>query len=160
MRRWQSWILWLAPLATGFMVLAPERLQDRVAEQSVLDVALIYGIWRWGVPVALGLLLMAAVAGASLWRRQLAKAGRALVVVALGLVAIGAAQLWRARTPIWGAMPSNRYVAVEAAEFLTDADMVLGVTIGDVAVAYPSAIVAYHHIINDVVAGVPIAVTY
>ena len=39
-------------------------------------------------------------------------------------------------------------------------EMILAVRLGNNARAYPISQMAYHHILNDVVAGVPIAVTY
>ena len=39
-------------------------------------------------------------------------------------------------------------------------EMILAVRLGDDARAYPISQMAYHHVLNDVVAGVPIAVTY
>ena len=38
--------------------------------------------------------------------------------------------------------------------------MILAVRLGDDARAYPISQMAYHHVLNDVVGGVPIAVTY
>jgi hypothetical protein len=43
---------------------------------------------------------------------------------------------------------------------LADKEMVMAVRIGIEARAYPIVQMAYHHILNDTVAGVPIAVTY
>lgn len=43
---------------------------------------------------------------------------------------------------------------------LGDKEMVMAVRIGAEARAYPIVQMAYHHILNDTVAGVPIAVTY
>jgi len=43
---------------------------------------------------------------------------------------------------------------------LNDKEMVMAVQIGREARAYPIMEMAYHHILNDTVAGVPIAVTY
>ena len=39
-------------------------------------------------------------------------------------------------------------------------EMILAVSLGSDARAYPISQMAYHHVLNDVVAGVPIAVTY
>jgi len=39
-------------------------------------------------------------------------------------------------------------------------EMILAVRLGSDARAYPISQMAYHHVLNDVVAGVPIAVTY
>jgi len=38
--------------------------------------------------------------------------------------------------------------------------MILAVRFGSDARAYPIREMAYHHVLNDVVAGVPVAVTY
>jgi hypothetical protein len=43
---------------------------------------------------------------------------------------------------------------------LGSSEMILAVRYGADARAYPIREMAYHHILNDVVAGVPIAVTY
>jgi hypothetical protein len=43
---------------------------------------------------------------------------------------------------------------------LDSAEMVMAIHFGDEARAYPIRAMAYHHVVNDVVAGVPIAVTY
>jgi hypothetical protein len=39
-------------------------------------------------------------------------------------------------------------------------EMIMAVRLGDDARAYPISQMAYHHVLNDVVGGVPIAVTY
>ena len=51
-------------------------------------------------------------------------------------------------------------VPAAEAEFLEPDDEVFGVFEGGKARAYPLTMIAYHHVINDVVGGVPIAVTY
>lgn len=51
------------------------------------------------------------------------------------------------------------FVSVSNAH-LADQEMVMAVTIGSEARAYPIRQMAYHHILNDTVAGMPIAVTY
>ena len=43
---------------------------------------------------------------------------------------------------------------------LDSSEMVLAVRFGQDARAYPISQMAYHHVVNDVVGGVPIAVTY
>lgn len=43
---------------------------------------------------------------------------------------------------------------------LDPGEMVLAVRFGNDARAYPIRAMAYHHVVNDVVSGVPIAVTY
>jgi len=48
----------------------------------------------------------------------------------------------------------------ESASKLASSEMILAVRFGDDARAYPISQMAYHHILNDVVDGVPVAVTY
>lgn len=57
--------------------------------------------------------------------------------------------------PITGA----QFVAQSASK-LDPKEMILAVRLGEDARAYPISQMAYHHVLNDVVAGVPIAVTY
>ncbi len=51
-------------------------------------------------------------------------------------------------------------VSADAADFLGPADRVLGLAIDGRARAYPVGILNYHEIVNDIVAGRPVAVTY
>ena len=48
----------------------------------------------------------------------------------------------------------------EAASKLDNGEMILALRFGTDARAYPIREMAYHHIVNDVVAGIPVAVTY
>jgi hypothetical protein len=48
----------------------------------------------------------------------------------------------------------------QSASKLDPKEMILAVRFGDDARAYPISQMAYHHILNDVVGGVPVAVTY
>jgi hypothetical protein len=50
--------------------------------------------------------------------------------------------------------------AAEAESKLDAGEMIMAVRLGSDARAYPLTELAYHHILNDVVNGVPIAVTY
>jgi len=51
-------------------------------------------------------------------------------------------------------------VDARRASWLTDASEVFGVLVGDEARAYPIRLLALHHIVNDVIDGKPVAVTY
>jgi hypothetical protein len=54
-----------------------------------------------------------------------------------------------------------KFISVqEARKFLTDSDLVIGLNIkGDIR-AYPLQILVWHEIVNDIVSGIPVAVTY
>ena len=51
-------------------------------------------------------------------------------------------------------------VPAAEATWLLPSDDVFGVLVGGEARAYPIGMLAYHHVVNDTVAGIPIAVTY
>ncbi len=53
-----------------------------------------------------------------------------------------------------------RCVPAQEAAFLRDADEVLGFVIREKARAYAVTMLSYHHVVNDVVEGIPVAVTY
>jgi len=49
---------------------------------------------------------------------------------------------------------------VERGKYLVPSDKIIGVAIGDESRAYPLRVLVWHEIVNDVVGGVPIAITY
>jgi len=51
-------------------------------------------------------------------------------------------------------------VPAAEATWLRPGDEVFGVVLRGVARAYPISMLAYHHVVNDVIAGIPVAVTY
>lgn len=53
-----------------------------------------------------------------------------------------------------------KFVRPSAANFMLPDDLVVSVTIGDLTRAYPLRILVWHEIVNDELAGQPIAVTY
>lgn len=56
-------------------------------------------------------------------------------------------------------VPGAQFQSASASK-LDKGEMILAVRIGSDARAYPIREMAYHHVLNDVVAGVPVAVTY
>lgn len=123
-------------------------------------VTISHALRRWSpvvtlVGAALGLLLVARLwPGRRAWQR-------ALLVVAV--VPLGAAA-WFARQNhfewMFAPLPGADRVVADQATFIEPGDMVLGIVVNGVAMAYPVNQVAYHHVVNDTVGGVPIAATY
>ena len=60
---------------------------------------------------------------------------------------------------IWHQINNGQDVFI-VGQVLDDADMVLGVVVDGQAIAYPNAVVAYPNVVNDVVGGVRLLVTY
>ena len=113
--------------------------------------------------IAPALSLAALVGGLALgWRRwrSSSKWLRSGVVVTLVLSAASAVMV-RQNYFEWLFHPITAAGFVSAGDArLGDKEMVMAVRIGPEARAYPIVQMAYHHILNDTVAGVPIAVTY
>jgi len=57
-------------------------------------------------------------------------------------------------------LPNADFVRSDGANFVSDSDMVLAVDLNGDAVAYPVRQIAYHHVVQDTVGGIPILVTY
>ncbi len=140
------------------VVIAPAMILNPFAPQTPRELAIVDGLKRVSPIVTLVLLAMAAWLAFTLWRTWWRKT---LVVLAM-LVLTGAAWLARQNHFEWMFRPltSAAYADAAAASFVEPDDMVLAVRAGSDAAAYPVRQLAYHHIVHDVVGGVPIAVTY
>ena len=57
-------------------------------------------------------------------------------------------------------LTAPEFVVAAAADFLDPWDVVIGLSVGDEHRAYPVRQIAYHHIVNDTVGGVPRVITY
>ena len=57
-------------------------------------------------------------------------------------------------------LPNPSYAGVSEASFVDNADYVIAVELNGDAAAYPIRQMAYHHVVHDIVGGVPIVVTY
>lgn len=53
-----------------------------------------------------------------------------------------------------------RCVPAAQVDFLQEDDEVFGIVVAERSRAYAISMLAYHHVVNDVVAGTPVAVTY
>ena len=57
-------------------------------------------------------------------------------------------------------LKNAEYARAREATFVDDADMVIAVELNGDAVAYPIRQMAYHHVVNDEVGGIPVVSTY
>ena len=95
----------------------------------------------------------------SRWRSS-SRVLRAGIVMAL-VLSVASAVMVRQNYFEWMFHPIAAAGFVSAGDaHLGDKEMVMAVRIGGETRAYPTVQMAYHHILNDTVAGVPIAVTY
>jgi hypothetical protein len=107
--------------------------------------------------ITAGLALLLAIV---LWRR-LGLWRKATAILSLVLISAAA---WFARQNhfewMFNPLPNASYVRVSGVDFLSPEDHVLAVEFNGEAAAYPVRQLAYHHLVQDQVGGVPIVATY
>jgi hypothetical protein len=57
-------------------------------------------------------------------------------------------------------LPNAAFANISEAGFVADGDMVLAVELNGDAAAYPVRQIAYHHVVQDTIGGIPVLVTY
>jgi MFS family permease len=129
--------------------------------ETARGLVLSYELRRWSPIATVVGLIAALVLVAWLWRgsrRWWRKA--ALVVLILPL--LPAAWFARQNHFEWMFNPLRRaaYAKPSDVTFVTDTDMVMAVENNGEEVAYPVRLMAYHHVVQDVVGGTPIVATY
>jgi hypothetical protein len=148
-------------LASLAVVAVPVILIRPFAPQTPSSMALAYGLRRWSPLFTLAALVMAVILAAKLWRpgrRLLARAGAVVAVLLIAATAWGARQNhfeW-----MFAPLPGPGFVRAADAGFVEPADMVLAIALKGDPAAYPIRQLAYHHLVEDSVGGVPIVATY
>jgi uncharacterized protein DUF3179 len=128
--------------------------------QGPRELALALQILRFRPGIEMICAVTALLAGFLYWRAQPKTLGRIGVLAAVALVCLFAGV---SRVNVYEIMfhPMGRPSFAAAGDTKLDgAEMVMAVNQGGKARAYPIRIVSYHHIVNDVVGGVPIVATY
>jgi uncharacterized protein DUF3179 len=155
------WILFLI-LVVGFLaVFIPVYLIRPFSPETPAGLAAAYRLRRfsaWGVPL---LAVAASALVVRLWGRLPGIWRRAALTLAALLALLFA---WFARQNhfewMFAPLPHPAFAAADEAPFLESSDRVLGVATGSDAAAYPIRQMAYHHLVQDDVGGVPIVATY
>jgi len=145
----------LAWVATPIVLIRP------FGAQTPGGLAISYAMRLRSAPLTLALLVLGLVAAVLLRPRLATWKGKALAGGALLLLA-GCALLARFNHFEWMFRPLSDpgFTETAATEEIADGDLVIGVAVGTEARAYPVRALAYHHIVNDIVAGEPIVATY
>lgn len=150
--------LFLLVVIAGALVVLPAWILNPFAPETPRGLAVAYAAKRFAPAATIVLFALGAWLAFRLWSKWWRKTLAILAMAAL------AATVWLARqnhfewmfAPLHGAA----YVAAGNASFVDGDDMVLAVRVGSDAAAYPVRQLAYHHIVHDVVGGVPLVVTY
>lgn len=160
-RRLTSVLLLAGSLAlAAFCLIYPIYIIQPFRRQGARELLAALDVVRYrAVPEAL-CVAIACLALLMYWQSQPSRWRRAMAVVtAAGVVLMAALS----RVNIYEIMfhPVDRPAFASAAESKLDGDeMVIAVDVAGSARAYPIRDISYHHIVNDVVGGVPIVATY
>jgi len=148
-------LLSIALVAIPVFLIQPFRPQT----QRALEISYLLRTWSPLVTV----IIFLTIVGLTLWRWNVARRWwrKALLLIILVLAIVPA---WFARQNhfewMFNPLRSSSYVKAADAVFVRDSDMVLAVKINNEAVAYPVRLMAYHHVVSDIVGGTPICATY
>ena len=151
----------LLPLLAVALAIVPLWLDQPFAVQTTTVLAAVFHMRSWAPMLTLLAAVATLLAAAALWpgRRVLA---RVLLVALVGLAGGASWLTWQNPFEwMFNPMRSASYAPLEeAASFVGDDDMVMVVALEGETAAYPVRQMAYHHLVHDVVGGVPIVVTY
>jgi hypothetical protein len=136
-----------------FFLIYPVYVIRPFRHQGAGELAVALDVLRYR-PAVMGLCVVVAIGAlVGRWRRIGMVAGAAGVCLFAGLSRINIYE------KMFHPMGRPEFQAVGETK-LDGGEMVTAVEIGHVARAYPIRITSYHHIVNDVVNGVPIVATY
>ncbi len=157
-----AWLtLLLIVLAGTALVLAPAWMIQPFRPQTHRDLSWSYLLRGWSplLTIILSLLSLLLVtllwAGTRVWWRKAALISMLLPIFALTWLARQNHFEW-----MFHPLPNAAYARTAEASFVADTDVVMTVASNGDAAAYPVRLMAYHHLVQDVVGGTPLVVTY
>jgi uncharacterized membrane protein YhaH (DUF805 family) len=160
MSRRLLWLLLLIIAAIALaVVLIPALVIQPFRPQSPRGLEISFALKRIGPLFTIAALIASFALVVKLWR------GARWSRIALLLLVIPAMlSAWFARQNhfewMFNPLANAGYVSANAATFIADSDLVMAVARNGEAAAYPIRQLAYHHLVQDTVGGVPIVVTY
>jgi hypothetical protein len=162
-RRLAGASLFLLVVAALALVAVPLWLIRPFAPQTPEAIALAYSLRRWAPVATVAAVAAALLLAAVLWRGVQGGRWWSRTLIVLSFVPLlGAA--WQARQNIFEKMfaplAATHTAPAADASWVEEEDPVLAVAVNGDAAAYPVRQVSYHHIVQDVVGGVPVAATY
>jgi hypothetical protein len=154
------WLAFAGPVLGGFaFFFVPAFIIRPFRHQTAGALSWALAIRQFAPQVTLVAVALALAAALLLWRR-VARVGKVVLAAGMALV-VGSAVMARVNYFEWmfHHLRAPGFEAASASK-LGASEMVLAVHVGDDARAYPVREMAYHHVVNDTVGGVPIVVTY
>ena len=151
----------LLPIALVALAVVPLAIDQPFGTQTASILAAAFLMRRWSPLLSIAgvaVLVALTVTGWRQWRGPFARLG-----LVAALAATIAATWFAYQNPfewMFNPLPQPQYAAAQQAAFVEPGDLVLSVCVKGDAAAYPIRQLAYHHVVNDIVGGVPAVVTY
>ena len=160
-RSWIRWVVLIAfMLAALAVVVIPVWLIQPLKLQTPAALRMSYTLRHWSPLLTVVALVAALVTAISLWKRARWWRKTFLFFAFVPLLLA----TWFARQNhfewMFKPLPSAAFATASDAGFVSDGEMVLAVELNGDAAAYPVRQVAYHHVVQDMIGGVPMLVTY
>jgi len=158
-------IAWISIIAVviiaAVVVVIPAWLIQPFAPQTYKDIRISFLLRSWSPLLTMVAVLACVLLATYVWINSKRWFARILLFVPLALVLLFT---WFARQNhfewMFKPLAERSFARASEADFVSDNDMVLAVTINGDAAAYPVRQMAYHHVVQDVVGGSPITATY
>jgi Protein of unknown function (DUF3179) len=153
-------VVLLFAVVMAVMIVVPVYLIMPFKSQTPRALDIAFHFKRWSPLVTMLGLIATLGLTVYLWR-----SGRWFKRTALVLmIALAALWAWFARQNhfewMFNPLPAAAFANVGDTTFVADTDQVIAIAVNDEAVAYPIRAMAYHHVVEDTVGGVPIVATY
>ncbi len=157
-----AWLtLLLIAVVALALVLLPVWIIQPFRPQSQRGLELSYAMRRWSPVLTLIVAAAALTLVMWLWRSSRRWCRKALLIIVLVPVL---AATWFARQNhfewLFNPLANAAYAKTSEAGHVADNDIVIAIDLNGEAAAYPVRLMAYHHIVQDIVGGTPIVATY
>ena len=153
-------LLLLLTIAAVAIVLIPVFVIVPFKAQTDRGVAVSYYLRSWSPLLTFVFSLVGLAMVVWLWRGVRWWKRPFLVLLMLPMLAV----TWLARQNhfewMFNPLKDSSYARLSEAGFVNDKEMVMSVNLNGEAAAYPVRFMAYHHVLQDTVGGVPIVATY
>ena len=161
----RPWIRWMLLLGVTLIALAavlvPAWLIQPFKLQTAERLQISYALRHWSPVITALALAFALLIGISLWKQTRGWWRRACLVSLFFPLLVAT---WFARQNhfewMFKPLPNAAFASVNDAGFVSAGDMVLAVELNGDAAAYPVRQLAYHHVVQDTIGGIPVLVTY
>jgi hypothetical protein len=160
--RWIRWaVLAIVTVIAFAAVLVPALLIQPFKLQTAGRLNISYSLRHWSPIITVVALSLAVLIAASLWKQTHRWWRKGLLLLPFIPLLVAT---WFARQNhfewMFKPLPNASFAKANDAGFVSDGDMVLAVELNGDAAAYPVRQIAYHHVVQDMIGGIPVLVTY